>query len=501
MNTSFSLAALCAACALALSSCSRAPAQVARLDATAPTVSPSVSPSVKRVASEQTFRVSSPATGATLARQTPIRGTAPSEGARVQVAIQPDGGQWYEQNAATVGADGSWSVPGYFGGDDTPEGFGFNVRARLIGADGTLLGEQIVKNLTRTNRPISSAQTDQATAKPVVMGYYPSYRAVLTPSELRPDRFTDIIYSFAKVDETGALDTESYAAFPAFVKTVHAKKLRAILGLSGGGNGDNFGKMVRDEKERAAFVAALGELVKTTGADGFALDWEQPEPEDKPLTTKLVRELRAAMKAANPDAKLIMVVNASAWSGRGYDGPALRDSVDYLHIMSYDFHGPWNHAGHHTNLFATSADKEDGDAFSYPKSLQYWHETQGFPSDKILMGIVGYGRGFRAPNWGAKTTGDSQYPEISYADIQNNLIGHGWTRQWDSEAHAPWLLSDDKTQRISYDDKQSVADKAAWIKSQHLPGFFIWEMVQEEVGGDNELTAAALNAWEKAPAN
>ena len=342
---------------------------------------------------------------------------------------------------------------------------------------------------------------NQTTAQPIVMGYYPSYRAALAPEELHDDRFTDVIYSFAKVDAQGVLDKESYAAFPAFVETVHAKNLRAILGLSGGGNGGHFGKMVRDEGKRAQFVAAMGELVKTTNADGLALDWEQPEPEDKPLTTKLVRELRAAMKAANPDAKLILVVNASAWSGRGYDGPALRDSVDYLHIMSYDFHGPWNHAGHHTNLFTTSADKEDGDAFSYPKSLQYWHETQGFPIDKILMGIVGYGRGFRAPDWGAKNIGDSEYPEISYADIQN-LIGHGWTREWDAQAHAPWLLSDDKSQRISYDDAQSVADKATWMRTQNLPGFFIWELTQEEVGGDNALTAAALRAWENAaPAN
>ena len=466
MNQRFSLAALGAACALTLASCNAAPAEIAR--PTAATAKPVAA--VGDAAGEQTFGVNSPPSDATIARHAAIRGWAPT---------------------SSHGGRG----PGYFGGDDTPEGAKFKLRARLLRADNSIISEQTVTNLTRTNAPINASQ---ALAQPLVMGYYPSYRAALAPDELHDDRFTDIIYSFAKVDDKGVLDAQSYAAFPAFVATVHAKNSRAILGLSGGGNGDDFAIMVRDTQKRAQFVAAIGQLMKTTKADGLALDWEQPTPEDKPLTTQLARELRAAMKAANPDAKLILVVNSSAYNSRGYDGPALRDNVDYLHIMSYDFHGPWNHAGHHTNLFATSADKEDGDAFSYPKALQYWRETQGFPADKILMGLAGYGRGFRAPDWGAKSTGESQYPEISYADIQG-LIGHGWTREWDAQAHAPWLLSDDGSQRISYDDTRSASDKADWMKQQHLAGFFIWELTQEEVGGDNVLTAAALQAWQKAP--
>ena len=331
------------------------------------------------------------------------------------------------------------------------------------------------------------------------MGYYPSYDAQLTLAEIHDNRFTDIIYSFATADKNGEFDAESCAGFSAFVQTVHARKLRAILALSGGGNGDNFAVMVRDADKRARFVAAIGDLVKTTGADGIALDWEGPAPADKQLTTQLARELRAAMKAANPDAKLILVVGSDAWSGRGYDGPNLRDSVDILQVMTYDFHGSWNKAGHHTNLFADSSHADDDEEiFSYPNSLRYWRDEQKFPAAKIMMGIAGYGRGFRARDWGVKATGESRFPYISYADIQG-LIGHGWTRQWDAQAHAPWLLSDDKTERISYDDVQSVADKAVWMRQNHLAGFFIWEMSQEEIGGDNVLTAAALQAWNQAP--
>ena len=345
------------------------------------------------------------------------------------------------------------------------------------------------------------AQTPDAAqdaAKPLIMGYFPSYQTALTPAQVRADRFTHVIYSFLKVNEQGTLDAASWAAAPALAQSVHAKNAKLLLALSGGSNGREFAAMVRDPQKNAKFLESTIEVMTTCDADGLVLDWEQPEASDKALTTALVANLHQRMKAANPAAILVLVVNHSAWNSQGYDGPNLVDNVDYLHVMAYDFHGPWNHAGHHTSLFETKADPEDGAAYTYPKALAYWHETQGFPLNKILFGIAGYGRGFRAPDWGAKVTGEAQYPEISYRDL-SALVGHGWTRHWDADAHAPWLLSDDKSERISYDDLQSVADKARWMKSTGMPGFFIWEMSQEYVGGDNVLTAAAQNAWTNAP--
>ena len=345
--------------------------------------------------------------------------------------------------------------------------------------------------------PSQSVTAKTESQPPLVMGYYPSYDTQIAAQEIHQNRFTDVIYSFATADENGDYDAASCAQFPDFVKTVHAQNLRAILALSGGGNGANFARMANDNSKRAAFVASIAQLIEQTKADGIALDWEPDKAQDKTITTQLISELHDAMKAANPDAKLILVVGSGVWSGRSFDGPAVQDLVDYLQVMTYDFHGPWNVAGHHTNLFASATDDKD-DGFNYPDSLRYWRDVQGFAPAKILMGIAGYGRGFKAPAWGVKATGESQYPYIAYSDIVK-LIGNGWTRHFDARAHAPWLLSSDKSERISYDDPQSVADKAVWMKQNGLAGFFIWELTQEEVGGDNVLTAAALQAWSNAP--
>ncbi len=331
-------------------------------------------------------------------------------------------------------------------------------------------------------------------APPLIMGYYPSYRTSPSPADIRFDRFTHIIQSFVSADANGkAVATDGLSAQP-LVPDAHAKGVKVLLALGGGANGKSFGLMVRDPTKRAQFITDVVKMMTHGAYDGLVIDWEQPEATDKAVTTEFVAQLRAQTRAANPASLLILVVNCKPNNSSGYDGPRLRDNVDYLQVMTYDYHGPWSHAGHHTSLYADVSDTTDGKVLSFPTTVSYWHDVQGFRTDQILLGLAGYGRGFKVSNWYEKPTAPSQYPEISFRDTRA-LIGHGWTRQWDGEAHAPWLLSDDKTDRISYDDEQSCADKSQWIKQNNLPGFFIWEMTQDYVDGDNLLIAAAQNAW------
>ena len=485
---------LCAALPLGCAAQAETPDTEAATAATAPVSDTPIS---------APLTILSPNTGAGVVRNTTIAGTAKSGGAGVQVKveIQPASGTWFDMGTVPISPTGNWSVPGYFGADDTPLGSTFQVRAQLLDAKGKVLETQFSTDLKKADKaanaltnPIMPTAATSEIQKPVIMGYFPSYQTALTADQVPTGSFTHVIYSFLKVNDAGVLDPDSWAAAPAIAKTVHAKGIKVVLALSGGSNGELFAAMVRDPAKNAKFLDSTIDVLKKCDADGIALDWEQPEESDKALTTALIGNLHKKMKAANPDAILVLVVNHSAWNSKGYDGPNLVNKVDYLQVMSYDFHGPWSHAGHQTSLFASRADAEDGAVFTYPKTLQYWHETQGFPLDKILMGIAGYGRGFKAANWGDKTTGDSKYPEVSYRDL-DGLIGKGWTREWDADAHAPWLQSADKTDRISYDDPQSVADKAVWMKQNGMPGFFIWEMSQEYMNGGFALTDAAHKAW------
>ena len=335
-------------------------------------------------------------------------------------------------------------------------------------------------------------------APPIVIGYYPSYRDSLTPQNIRFDRFTHLVHTFVTADADGKMKTDGTLPSSALTAAAHAKGVQVLLGMGGGSGGKNFGAMARNPEQRAQFITDIVKLMGDNGYDGLVVDWEYPLAGDKDGLTEFVAQLKTQMRAVKADAILGLNVNAKPNNSKGFDGPKLKDNVDLLMVMTYDFHGPWSHAGYNTPLYEVAGDTVDGKVLSFGAALSYWRDVQGFAPDQIIFGLAGYGRGFKVAQWGEKPAAASQYPTIAFKQARA-LIGNGWTRQWDAEAHVPWLLSDDKTDRISYDDEESVADKAQWMKSQGLPGFFIWEIWQDYVDGDNLLVAAAEKAWEAPP--
>jgi chitinase len=51
-----------------------------------------------------------------------------------------------------------------------------------------------------------------------------------------------------------------------------------------------------------------------------------------------------------------MAAGPRSWSV-GFDAPALAPILDFINVMTYDFHGPWSdHAGHNSLLALNPGD-------------------------------------------------------------------------------------------------------------------------------------------------
>lgn len=89
----------------------------------------------------------SPKADALVARRIEVNGTAKPGGevVKVEVSVRPQGDIWYSQGEVSVSAGGTWSVTSHFGNDKTPAGRGFEVRAQLKKADGSVVTERVVK--------------------------------------------------------------------------------------------------------------------------------------------------------------------------------------------------------------------------------------------------------------------------------------------------------------------------------------------------------------------
>jgi len=79
--------------------------------------------------------------------------------------------------------------------------------------------------------------------------------------------------------------------------------------------------------------------------------------------------------------------------------------------------------------------------------------------------------------------GDHAWPQLKRDFIDRN----GFVRYWDERAQAPYLWNAQTRVFVSYDDPQSLALKAQFVRSRRLGGMMYWEHSQDP---DGELFGA-----------
>ena len=67
------------------------------------------------------------------------------------------------------------------------------------------------------------------------------------------------------------------------------------------------------------------------------------------------------------------------------------------------------------------------------------------------------------------------------------LIDNGWSYHWDSNAFCPYLIKDDASKIITFDNPESIGFKCEYAKTQNLGGVMIWALGYDIVNGGQEL--------------
>src|SRR5699024_9626978 len=125
--------------------------------------------------------------------------------------------------------------------------------------------------------------------------------------------------------------------------------------------------------------------------------------QDKQDFISLIRELHQALK---PRGYLLSAAVAAgkATIDRAYDALQLSKYLDFINVMTYDFHGAWERV---TGFNAPLAPLNDSLTVSY--AINYWLKL-GVDPGKVIMGIPLYGRTFTlagsANGIGAPTVGN-----------------------------------------------------------------------------------------------
>ncbi|KRG46872.1 hypothetical protein ARC20_04150 [Stenotrophomonas panacihumi] len=314
---------------------------------------------------------------------------------------------------------------------------------------------------------------------------------------ISPGKLDVVNFAFAQVDEAHHVFLPGTTA-PANLRALVALRarqpsLRIVLSIGGWGAG-HFSEAVADEAARKVFADSAMALLRQYDLDGLDIDWEYPtlpgpgishDPADRRNFTLMLESLRQRLdaegKQRNGRHYLLTIAAAEGEFAQGLELARIARSLDWINLMTYDFHGSLTPTtGHHAGLAPTPG-APAGARNAQAAVDEYL--AAGVPADKIHLGVAFYGRRFGdvdATDDGLLQKFHSDGGFISWREIaEGPLKQKAWTRHWDAKAQAPWLWNATTHQFISYDDPQSLRAKIDYVKRKGLGGVMYWEYRQD----------------------
>jgi len=351
------------------------------------------------------------------------------------------------------------------------------------------------------------------------------------------------------------------------LKQLHPN-LKVLISI-GGWNPPTFNQLFAQASstaaQRQAFVSSCinmfvqGNIASgvSTGTlfDGFDMDWEFPNANEKAGFTALMTEFRNELNTLSQSTGKTYYVLADLAAGPatpgagvdsgndgGYDTidiAGLNAVLDFINVDGYNYAGDWSNATNDASpLFDESANPQFGKGLTIDTTVQYYLNHGATPA-KYTMGFplygVGWTQGLTSTNsgmyqnatgttdpTGAHTpNGTAPVPNINgvgncptganqggpaagcdfllvdglatYRSIVN-MLNNGFTSSYDAGRCATRMFNATTDTAYTYDNAQSVQCKVNYIKQFGLGGGYVWALKDDDPNGDlTKAIAGDLN--------
>lgn len=395
-----------------------------------------------------------------------------------------------------------------------------------------------------------------------VVGYFPNYainseaHANFSITDLQWDKLTHVQYAFVIADENTfelkASDPENdlenkfegrtfyhkgqevkmdetlgyYGQFNLMHTMMQKYPDVTVLASTGGWAASRSLWLVTDNTDNMKkFANSALEFVRKYGFDGIDIDFEFPSetsqsgnPADFDLSEtrrkgiserygQLIKILRDTFdKAAKEDGRYYWVtsaVSASSWVLGGQTNADYLDYLDFVSVMSYDYHGGWNQfVENQANIYPDPADTETASmavpTLGFDWTYKYYRGV--VQSEKILMGVPYYTRGWTNVSGGKNGLhGSSKTPATGIDNIWHDLDENGkevpaganplwhvlnlmnkegssYKKYWDPVGRVPYVWNEETKTFLTFEDEQSIQERINYVEENNLGGTLIWVM-------------------------
>lgn len=135
-------------------------------------------------------------------------------------------------------------------------------------------------------------------------------------------------------------------------------------------SGDKYSRLISSGINRRKFIIATVNFLKKHNFDGLSLEWSYPKcwqsdckkgpDSDKPNFTKLVQELREEFNKQEPPLSLAVALSGyKEVIDKAYEVREISKAVDFMSVMTYDYHGAWeSQLAHIAPLFGSPGDSK-----------------------------------------------------------------------------------------------------------------------------------------------
>lgn len=336
--------------------------------------------------------------------------------------------------------------------------------------------------------PAAADDTTGSTPRRPIIGY------VMDGPSLPPisaGKLDAINFAFALVDPAGEIYLPGTTA-PASLGGLTALRaenpaLKVLVSIGGWG-ADHFSEAALTPQSRARFNASAVRLLREHGLDGIDIDWEYPtlpgpgishRPQDRENFSLLLEDLRARLDVLGREHGrhyLLTIAAADGEAARGLELARIARVLDWINLMTYDFHGSLSDTtGHHAGL-GRSRRAPAGSRTTVQAVNEFL--AAGVPAARLNVGVAFYGRQFADVD----PVDDGLYRRygryvdaLPWRDLRTLAGRDGYVRLWDPDAQAPYLWNAATRHFVSYDDPQSLEAKAAFVRARGLGGMMYWE--------------------------
>ena len=341
-----------------------------------------------------------------------------------------------------------------------------------------------------------------------IIGYYTSwsiYDRDYMPSDVPFDKVTHMIYAFMDVEPDGAVTYGDPGADPENLTEFRASQSEhpdttMQLSIGGWSLSTHFSDAAATPENRERFAETAVELMQEYDFDGIDIDWEFPDgggaegnserPEDPEnfvlLLAKVRRELDKAAQRDGREYELSIAAASNPEKTARLDVPRIAEHVDYVSVMNYNYTGMWSSRTNHNSKLYSASDDPDPDHFNGDAGMRGWADA-GMSNEKLVYGAAFFGWGFD----GVPDQNNGLYQSFTGPADVGWTVADGATdyrtvleltatdptyeRYWDDEAKVPYAYSAENSIFITYEDPDSIAIKAEYVRENDYGGIMFWE--------------------------